>query len=85
MKQVLKNKIINKDESWLFDNTFEFQYLQTNFLHDSVEVFFMSDLLKNKQNKKAFLSIDNKISILVNKTQNLDLIFTRKLCRVFLN
>lgn len=66
MKQVLKNKIINKDESWLFDNTFEFQYLQTNFLHDSVEVFFMSDLLKNKQNTKLLEEIADRYAMYSN-------------------
>lgn len=66
MKQVLKNKIINKEWTSLFDNTFEFNYFDTNFSHPNVEVFFMSELLKKKQNSKLLSEIGDRYAMYSN-------------------
>ena len=50
MKEVLNDKIINISNTDLFDNTFLFTYLKTDFFSENIEVFFMKDLLKKREN-----------------------------------
>lgn len=66
MKKILKNKIINIENTSLFDNTFLFPYLQTNFSHPDVEVFFMSELLKEKENSELLSQIGDKYAMFSN-------------------
>ena len=66
MKKILKNKIINRENTPLFDNTFLFPYLQTNFSHPDVEVFFMSELLKEKENSELLSQIWDKYAMFSN-------------------
>ena len=52
MKKVYKDKILNIPNTDIFDNTFLFSYLSTDFSSDKVEVFFLSELLAPKENTK---------------------------------
>jgi hypothetical protein len=52
MKKVYKDKILNISNTDIFDNTFLFSYLATDFSSDKVEVFFISELLAQKENTK---------------------------------
>lgn len=66
MKKVYKDKIINIENTSLFDNKFLFSYLKTDFSHTWVEVFFMSELLKKKENKDLLENIWDKYAIFSN-------------------
>ncbi|NCO31334.1 hypothetical protein GW891_00420 [bacterium] len=50
MKKVLKDKIINIENTPIFDNKFLFFYLDSDYNLDNVDVFYMSELLKEKEN-----------------------------------
>lgn len=66
MKKVYKNKIVNIENTPLFDNKFLFSYLKTDFSHNNVEVFFMSELLKQKENTELLNSIWDKYAMFSN-------------------
>ena len=58
MKKVFKDKIINIDEN-IFDSKFLFSYLDSKYFSEEIEVFFMEDLLKEKENTEL---LNNLIS-----------------------
>ncbi|MDD5769422.1 MAG: hypothetical protein PHE25_00490 [Candidatus Gracilibacteria bacterium] len=66
MKKIYKDKILNIENTSLFDNKFLFSYLQTNFSFENVEVFFMGELLKQKENSKLLAEIGDKYAIFSN-------------------
>lgn len=66
MKKIYNNKIINIENTPIFDNTFLFSYLKTDFSHEYVEVFFMSDLLKQKENSELLKNIWDKYAMFAN-------------------
>jgi len=59
MKQVLDDRIINIDKN-LFDNKFLFYYQKTDYSSKDIEVFFMWDLLLDKENTQLLLNIKDK-------------------------
>lgn len=58
MKKVLKNRIINIEWTALFDNKFLFDYLDTDYKSNNVEVFFIEDLLSKKKNEELYNNLD---------------------------
>jgi len=50
MKLIQKNKITNIPNSDTFDNLFLFPVLQVDYSSSEREVFFMKDLIKQKEN-----------------------------------
>jgi hypothetical protein len=62
MKKIYKDKIINIENTQVFDNKFLFEYLDWK---DStkVEIIFMSDLLKKYKNDKILKKIRQKPAI----------------------
>jgi len=66
MKKVYKDKILNIPNTDIFDNTFLFSYLSTDFFSDKVEVFFLSELLAQKENTKLLWEIWDKYAMFSN-------------------
>lgn len=66
MKKVYKDKILNIPNTDIFDNTFLFSYLSTDFSSDKVEVFFLSELLAQKENTKLLWEIWDKYAMFSN-------------------
>lgn len=66
MKKIYKDKIINIPDTDIFDNTFLFSYLETDFFHEKREVFFMKELLKQKENKELLEKINDKYAMFSN-------------------
>lgn len=66
MKKIYKDKILNIDGTNLFDNTFLFSYLNTDFSSKDLEVFFMSELLKQKENTQLLWEIWDKYAMFSN-------------------
>lgn len=66
MKKIYKYKILNIENTSLFDNKFLFSYLKTDFKHAWVEVFFMSELLKQKENTELLNNIWDKYAMFSN-------------------
>ncbi len=66
MKKVYKDKILNIPNTDIFDNTFLFSYLQADFSSDKVEVFFLSELLAQKENTKLLWEIWDKYAMFSN-------------------
>jgi hypothetical protein len=58
MKQVLKNKIINIPNTDLFDNKFLFEILETDYKNEDIKVFYMSELLKEKENTELLNNLN---------------------------
>ncbi|MDD2907896.1 MAG: hypothetical protein PHH98_04615 [Candidatus Gracilibacteria bacterium] len=63
MKKVLKDKIINIEDTSLFDNKFLFSYLDSDYNLDNVEVFYMSELLKEKENIELLNNLNGKFAM----------------------
>lgn len=59
MKKVFANKILNVENSNLFDNRFLFDYL-TNLETKDVEVIYLSDLLESKKNTEILQKVAEK-------------------------
>jgi hypothetical protein len=57
MKKVFKDKIINIDEN-IFDSKFLFSYLDSKYFSEEIEVFFMEDLLKKKENTELLNNLN---------------------------
>jgi hypothetical protein len=57
MKKVFKDKIINIDEN-IFDSKFLFSYLYSKYFSEEIEVFFMEDLLKKKENTELLNNLN---------------------------
>lgn len=66
MKKVYKDKILNIPNTDIFDNTFLFSYLSTDFSSDKVEVFFLSELLAPKENTKLLWEMWDKYAMFSN-------------------
>jgi hypothetical protein len=50
MKQIFENKIINIPNTPMFDNKFLFEILYSDYKAQNIEVFYMSELLKKREN-----------------------------------
>lgn len=66
MKKVYKDKILNIPNTDIFDNTFLFSYLSTDFSSDKVGVFFLSELLAPKENTKLLWEMWDKYAMFSN-------------------
>lgn len=66
MKKVLENKILNIKDTTLFDNKFLFDYLEVDFQKSEVEIFFMSELLKKRENTSLLNNLWNKYAMYSN-------------------
>lgn len=62
MKKIFKDKIVNFDEN-IFDNKFLFSYLESYFKNENIEVFFMKDLLKEKENTELLNNLNWKFAM----------------------
>lgn len=62
MKKIYKDKIVNFDEN-IFDNKFLFSYLESYFKNENIEVFFMKDLLKEKENTELLNNLNWKFAM----------------------
>jgi len=58
MKKVLNDKIVNIENTSLFDNKFLFSYLESDYISENIEVFYMSELLKNKENTELLNNLN---------------------------
>lgn len=63
MKKILKNRIINVEKTDLFDNKFVFEYLETDYISQNIEVFYIKDLLKNKVNQNLLDNLNWKYAM----------------------
>ncbi len=54
MKKILKNKIINIDNTDKFDNKFNFRVLNYSDNQENIEIIYLSDLLEKKKNLEMF-------------------------------
>ena len=66
MKKVYKDKIVNVENTSLFDNKFMFSYFDCDYSNSEVEVFFMSELLKQKENNELLSQIGDKYAMFSN-------------------
>lgn len=66
MKKIYKDKILNIENTPVCDNKFLFTYLNPDFSSKDVEVFFMSELLKQKENKELLENIWDKYAMFSN-------------------
>jgi len=60
MKKVLKDKIINIENTDLYDNKFLFEYIIPDFENEDIEVIFISDLLEKRKNIEVLEKVKNK-------------------------
>lgn len=60
MKKILKDKIVNIENTDLFDNRFLFDYLILDFNKTNVEIIHLSDLLENKKNNLILEKVKEK-------------------------
>jgi len=60
MKKVLKNKIVNIENTDLFDNSFLFDYLEINDKQSDIEVIYMSELLESRKNEELLQKVKEK-------------------------
>ncbi len=58
MKKVLKDKIINIENTDLFDNKLLFNYLDIK--ESDIDIVYMSDLLESKKNEEILLKVKEK-------------------------
>jgi hypothetical protein len=58
MKQIFKDKITNIPNADLFDNKFLFEVLNTDYKTEDVEVFYMSELLKKRENTELLNNLN---------------------------
>jgi hypothetical protein len=58
MKQIFKNKIVNIPNTDLFDNKFLFELLETDYKASNIEVFHISELLKEKENTELLNNLN---------------------------
>lgn len=63
MKKVYKNKILNVENTDIFDNKFLFEYLESDFISKEVEVFYISKLLKEKENTYLLNNLNGKFAM----------------------
>lgn len=61
MKKVFPDKIVNIENTDVFDNKFLFDYLECDYTsNNSVEVIYLSDLLELKRNEEVFEKVAKK-------------------------
>jgi hypothetical protein len=60
MKKILKDKIINIENTDLFDNRFLFDYLILDFNKSNIEIIYLSELLENKKNSLILEKVKDK-------------------------
>lgn len=60
MKKNLRNKIINIENTGLFDNRFLFDYLSPDLKNSSIKVIYLSDLLESKKNEEILKKVWEK-------------------------
>ncbi len=60
MKKILKDKIINIENTDLYDNRFLFDYLVPDFDNSDIETIYMSDLLEAKKNNEILKKVKTK-------------------------
>lgn len=60
MKKILKDKILNIENTALFDNRFLFDYFIPELDNSDIEVIYMSDLLEKRKNQEIFLRVNDK-------------------------
>jgi len=63
MKKVLNDKIINIENTPIFDNKFLFSYLESDYIWENIKIFYMSELLKNKENKELLNNLNWKFAM----------------------
>ncbi len=63
MKKVLNDKIINIENTPMFDNKFLFSYLESDYIWENIEIFYMSELLKNKENTELLNNLNWKYAM----------------------
>lgn len=66
MKYIHSDKITNIPDTDIFDNTFLFSYLKTDYKNSQREVYFMADLLKQKENTQLLSEIWDKYAMYAN-------------------
>ena len=60
MKKVYRDKIINIENTDLFDNKFLFEYFNPDLNISDVEVIFLSDLLEKRKNEDVLKKVKDK-------------------------
>jgi hypothetical protein len=60
MKKIYKDKILNIENTDLFDNKFLFDYLEVDNNKSEVEVIFISDLLEKRKNLEILDKVNEK-------------------------
>ena len=60
MKKIYKDKILNIENTELFDNKFLFDYLEVDNNKSEVEVIFISDLLEKRKNLEILEKVNEK-------------------------
>ena len=60
MKKVLKNKIVNIENTDLFDNKLLFNYLELDIDKSDIEVIYISDLLEKRKNNEILKKVNEK-------------------------
>jgi hypothetical protein len=66
MKKVEKTRIVNIEGTDIFDNTLSFSYLETNYQNSQREVYFMWDLLKQRENTQLLNEMWDKYGMYAN-------------------
>lgn len=66
MKKVYKDKIINIEETDLYDNQFLFDYMDKIEASNQVEVIYMDELLKKRENTELLNNLANKFAMYSN-------------------
>lgn len=60
MKKIYTDKILNIKGTDIYDNTFLFEYLTDIHSKKEVEIIFLRDLLKNRENKEILEKVREK-------------------------
>lgn len=60
MKKILRDKIINIDETNKFDNKFLFNYFDNYLNYKELEIIYLSDLLEKYKNEEVLEKVSNK-------------------------
>ncbi len=63
MKKVYSDKIINIENTDKFDNKFLFEYLDSDYTAQNVEVFYIWDLLRKKENTELLNNLNWKFAM----------------------
>ena len=66
MKKVLNDRIVNIENTDLFDNKFLFEYITPDYNNSNIEVFFMKDMLIKRQNTELLNQIGDKYAMFSN-------------------